>query len=283
MKLFDSPDYSGYSRRQNIDARFAKQIYGTRLPLEKGLVVGAIVLVFLFVVMAWVSGSYLALLDIPSLLFVGIGTLGAGLVQCGLGPMHSACLMGWATLREDGTPEQDRIEWLTNLAGVVRTDGRLAAERMRDEVGDAPLRAGLEIIADGLSEQDLRRTVGYHFAARAAANRDGIYVFDTLGGYAPAFGLMGTVLGLVNLLGALGEPARMGPQMALALLTTLYGAILANIIFLPLAGRLRRALDRADRVSNLTVEGLVCVLKEESPVLLAQKLEPFAFGQDDAA
>ena len=111
--------------------------------------------------------------------------------------------------------------------------------------------------------------------AKEIFERRGIQVFQTLASYAPAFGLIGTLIGLVTLLGSLAEPDSVGPAMSVALMTTLYGALLSNLVFLPVAGKLRLRSDEALLVRTITVEGALALARGDNPIVVEQKLQSF--------
>jgi chemotaxis protein MotA len=250
--------------------------------IEKGWIIGVATISLLFATMVFVGGSVNQLVHIPSLCFIVIGTCASVLLQCGLNPFEKALRLAATAFFDRPDEVSNRIDWLVEVATTVRKEGRLIAEQLRTEVDDTTLRAGLEGIADGISEETLRRNLSRFYENRLTILQEGTTVFETFALYAPAFGLIGTVLGLINLLGSLGDLEKMGPQMALALLTTLYGAILGNVVCLPIAGRLRTLREKEIKLAELSTEGLISILNEESVVILTQRLKPFGEVQTHA-
>ena len=106
-------------------------------------------------------------------------------------------------------------------------------------------------------------------------NQKGIAVFETMGSYAPAMGLIGTLLGLVNMLGSLDDPSKVGPAMSVALLTTFYGAVLANMVFIPLAGKIKNIDASEILLRKITIEGILSLARQESPLIIEQRLQSF--------
>jgi len=263
--------------RQNSDSFLLRDFNPIKAPsrVEKGWIIGVATISLLFTAMVFVGGTVNQLVHVPSLCFIVIGTSASVLLQCGLYPFKEAIKLATTAFFDRPDEVSNRIDWLVEVATTVRKEGRLVAEQLRTEVDDTTLRAGLEGIADGISEETLRRTLSRFYENRLTILQEGTAVFETFALYAPAFGLIGTVLGLINLLGSLGDLERMGSQMALALLTTLYGAILGNVICLPIAGRLRTLREKEVRLAELSTEGLISILNEESVVILTQRLKPF--------
>jgi len=221
------------------------------------------------------SGRGLNFLDIPSFLVVLGGTLGAGLVHFS-GPDLSAAghALRDVLLIKSFSP-LERIRFFVSLSGTVRRDGFLTLEREARRSTDPFLRKALEISVDGQGGDEVRRTL--EIESRCAADRAlrSIQVFETLGTYAPAMGLIGTIIGLIQMLSDLTDPSKVGPAMALALLTTFYGALLANLFFLPIAGRLRNRAEEATVLRAVTIEGIVGIANRDNTIVVEQRLQSF--------
>ncbi len=187
----------------------------------------------------------------------------------------------------NSTPEnpKHRIYLFGNLAHLVRAEGLMALENECRRIKDSFLRRALELAADSNSEKDLVRILETEKVAFADRERRSIEVLETLGHFSPGIGLIGTLLGLVDLMLMLDNPQAIGPAMSLALLTTLYGAVFSNLIFLPLAARLRVRSEEDTVLRLLTIEATVSLLKTENPTLLEQRLETFlpAFSESRKA
>jgi chemotaxis protein MotA len=102
-----------------------------------------------------------------------------------------------------------------------------------------------------------------------------VFVFECLGNFAPAVGLIGTLIGLIQMLGKLSDAAVVGPSMSLALIATMYGAVFANLIFFPVAGKLQAIANERAHLKMITLEGLMSLSKQESPILVQQRLQSF--------
>jgi len=131
------------------------------------------------------------------------------------------------------------------------------------------------VTVDGQSPDDIRRILDNEISASFENGSRSVAVFETMGGYAPAMGLIGTLIGLVQMLEALGDASTVGPAMSVALLTTLYGAILANMFLLPVAGKLNNRIREEILIKQITVDGLMSVARDENPIMLEQRLQSY--------
>jgi chemotaxis protein MotA len=244
-------------------------------PFDRGVLWGIGLCVVLVLGGVLGSGRGLNFIDIPSFLLVLGGTLGAGLVHFSGPDLRAAGNALRDILIAKSFSPLERIRFFVALSGSVRRDGFLTLEREARRSADPFLRKALEISVDGPGGEEVRRTL--EIESRCAADRSlrSIQVFETLGSYAPAMGLIGTIIGLIQMLGDLTDPSKVGPAMALALLTTFYGALLANLLFLPVAGRLRNRAEEATVLRAVTIEGIVGIANRENTIVVEQRLQSF--------
>lgn len=167
------------------------------------------------------------------------------------------------------------IELLTGFAERARREGLLSLEDSAEQVEDEFLRKGLLLVVDGTDPEQVRHILETELTFLEERHRRGAQIFETLAQLAPAFGLIGTLIGLVQMLRLTSDPDRIGPGMALALLTTLYGVFLANFLFTPIAGKLkaRSAEEVVDR--ELMIEGILALQAGDGPKVIATKLRSF--------
>lgn len=256
-----------WSRAQNFSLRDTQ--------LDYGIVAGLGVSLVLVLFGVALSGKASNFIDPMSLFVVLGGTFGATLVHFSTYDLRQALHALRDVLVRDPSHPSERIEYIVTLAQSVRASGLLVLERESESTRDPFLKRGLQLTVDGQSEADVKRIletemrVFYERAGRAAQ------VFQILGNYAPALGLIGTLIGLIQMLGGLDNPATVGPAMSLALVTTLYGAVLANLVFLPFAGKLRNHNDEESLVRAITLEGLLALGRQENPIIIEQRLQSF--------
>jgi chemotaxis protein MotA len=186
------------------------------------------------------GNSFGPLIGPSSFLLVFLAAVGAAMVSSELSDMAKLPKAIVHALKSKPPDLNARIDLYMELAELARRDGLLGLESRAEEIEDPFVRYGLQMVTDGTDEEELKAELGTW--ARAVAERHGVApsILRKLGAYAPAFGMVGTVIGLVNMLGNLSSPEKLGGGMALALLTTLYGSLFANLFFQPLAERLEK-------------------------------------------
>ena len=243
--------------------------------LDRGVVTGLVLALGFLILTLAAGGAGLNFISPMSALLVLGGTFGATLVNFSFCDLRHA----WAAFTEmlfvRSYNPLERISYLVWLAHAVRREGLLVLEREANGTDDVFLRNALNLTVDAQDPSEIKRLLeteirtSYDRASRA------VQVFETLGTYAPAFGLIGTLIGLIQMLGALENPATVGPAMGLALVTTFYGALLANLLFLPIAGKLKNRCEAEAMVRAITLEGVLGLGKQENPIVVEQKLQSF--------
>ena len=234
-----------------------------------GVILGGVAIVFGF---ALEGGHFSMLFQFEALVIVLGGTLGAVMIQNTWVRFFDAVKqlrLAFVRAQEvDRKHLTDLLEW----GDRAKRDGLLAFESM-DVSGIHPFaRRGLELLANGVStavlEDALQRELDAYERSRLAAAR----VWQQAGGYAPTFGILGSVLGLVQVTSHMLEPAQLGPGIAVAFIATLYGLAFANLVFLPLYGKLRAQIDSELRFRKLYLDGLLAISRKESPHTIETRL-----------
>ncbi|KWA16965.1 flagellar motor protein [Burkholderia territorii] len=234
-----------------------------------GVLLGGAAIVFGF---ALEGGHFSMLFQFEALVIVLGGTLGAVMIQNTCARFFDAVKqlrLAFVRAQEvDRKHLTDLLEW----GDRAKLDGLLAFESM-DVSGIHPFaRRGLELLANGVStavlEDALHRELDAYERSRLAAAR----VWQQAGGYAPTFGILGSVLGLVQVTSHILEPAQLGPGIAVAFIATLYGLAFANLVFLPLYGKLRAQIDSELRFRKLYLDGLLAISRKESPHTIETRL-----------
>jgi len=142
------------------------------------------------------------------------------------------------------------------------------------------LKKACQLIADNADPDIIHDTLKIEILSMKRRQNIAIAVFNRLGAVAPAFGMIGTLIGLVQMLAHLDDPSSIGPAMAIALLTTFYGALLANLLFLPMAGKLKARTLQEEVQLNIIFEGAKCILENNNPRLVYEKLSSFISPED---
>lgn len=241
------------------------------------LLIGGLVLSLLAIVASTImdGNSFGPLIGPSSFVLVMFGSLGAAVMAYRLTDLSRIPKALIYALT--GTPPNPdaAVTQLARLADTARREGMLALEGRLEEVDDAFVRQGLQLVVDGLDAEQVREVLDIDIAAAEERHKLSIGFFRAVGAYCPTFGMIGTVIGLVNMLQNLSDPDQLGVGMALALLTTLYGVMLANMVFNPIAGRLDRlnAMEMAAR--DVALDGILSIQAGTSPRLLVERLEVY--------
>ena len=220
---------------------------------------------------AMVSAGGLGMfVDVPSMLIVIGGTFFAVMYRSTL-PMFLGQFGTLVRVFMPGAKKHDElITRITELAGIARKDGMMALEGQ--EVPDKFFEKGLQMLIDGADETKLTDQLNREIKAMKARHEDMTGVFQAWVDIGPAMGMIGTLVGLVAMLGNMADPKAIGPAMAVALLTTLYGAMLANCIFMPIVSKLEGYSAHELLYRNMVVMGLKFISRGESPRNITDQL-----------
>ncbi|MDV2684737.1 flagellar motor protein MotP [Alkalihalophilus lindianensis] len=167
------------------------------------------------------------------------------------------------------------IDTFVELSGKARREGLLALEVGLEDVKDPFIKKGVLLAVDGIEPDIIKDIMMAEVVAMEERHRKGRAIIEKAGEYAPAWGMIGTLIGLVLMLQNLNDPTTLGPNMAVALLTTLYGTVLANLIFLPMATKLANKTDEEVFVKQVIIEGVIGVQSGQNPKILEEKLSAF--------
>lgn len=232
------------------------------------LVIGAI----------FMGGSIADFINIPGIMIVFGGTAAAISVTFPLEEVAQAFAGGIQVFAARRVKPQEVVNTMVRIAEISRREGLMALENIQTE--NALLKKACQLIADNADPALIRDTVMIEIATMKRRHNVSIAVFNRLGAFAPAFGMIGTLIGLVQMLARLDDPSTIGPAMAVALLTTFYGAILANLLFLPIAGKLKARTLQEEVHLNIIFEGAKSILENNNPRLVYEKLSSFMPPQE---
>jgi chemotaxis protein MotA len=247
------------ARRQNrAAAGRAMMTY----PALAGLICG----IGILAVAIGLEGSPGSFVNVPSILIVFGGTVCAVIVSFSLGDVADSIRLAKDALSRPGRDVSEAAVRLLHLADIARQRGVLALQAVLvDLVDDAFLHKGLILAIDGHSSAEVESIMMHDLNAVAERQAIGVAVLRRAAEYAPAMGLIGTLIGLVQMLSHLDDPAAIGPSMAVALLTTFYGAVLANLVLAPLAAKLERHGADDMLLNRIFVMGAVSISRQENP------------------
>jgi chemotaxis protein MotA len=239
--------------------------------------VGGLILALLGIVLAMlIDGNSLGPLIGPSaFILVFSASVGAGVMAYRKAELTSMPKSALKAMNGRAPDVQATITLLAQLADTARRDGMLALEMKLEEIKDRFVQLGVQLLVDGSDERVVKETLDIELAATEQRHRTSIAFFERLAGYAPTFGMVGTVIGLVNMLGNLTDPAQLGQGMALALLTTLYGVLIGNLVFAPIAARLERLHDVEMEALEVAMDGILTIRRGASPRGVIERLESY--------
>jgi len=165
------------------------------------------------------------------------------------------------------------IEQLVRYAEIARRDGILALENVKGQIKDDFLERGIMLAVDGTDPEFIEEIMATELAKLEERHMTGKRILDILTKYAPAWGMIGTLIGLILMLTALSTPAVIGPNMAIALVTTLYGAIMANFVFGPIADKLAQRSQEEVTLKEIVMRGVISIQTGDNPRIVRQKLK----------
>ena len=221
------------------------------------------------------GGSLSIFIDVPSMLIVFGGTAGVALINFPLGDVIGAINIAKKAFLFKEVNTNELLAQLMEFANKARKEGILSLQGAIDSIEDEFLVKALQMAVDGQEPEDLKAMLNTEIDYIAQRHALGVSIFESLGAISPAMGMVGTLIGLVQMLQNMSDPASIGPAMAVALLTTFYGAVLANIIFLPIAGKLKTRSKTELLQKTIIVEGMGSILSGENPRVMEQKLHAF--------
>jgi chemotaxis protein MotA len=221
------------------------------------------------------GGELRALIHLPAAILVFGGTLGAGIMSSRSSQLAAIPSLLKKVFTEQTQEVSDVVLLLVRFADRARRTGLLSMEQEVTNLEDPFLRQGLLLVIDGTDPETIREilTTDIQFEAQRHKAEEG--VFTTLGGFAPTLGIIGTVMGLIHMLTNLNDPAKMGPLIAGAFLATLYGVASANLIFLPIANKLRTVFAEERLIREVTLEGVLAIQSGNTPRVVEEKLKAF--------
>ncbi len=236
-----------------------------------GLVAGVLLILSAIVV----GGAPLAFLDIPSVLIVIGGVTAVTFIMFPMRTVIGSIKVAVKAFKEDTWNLDEIIDQMVNLSRLARTNGILALEDAEKELTNPFLKKGIQLAVDGNEEELIRFIMATDVSFTKQRHAIGQKVFKQMGAMGPAFGMIGTLIGLVQMLRNLDDPSSIGPAMAVALLTTLYGALIANLVCLPIANKLEYRSKEEALAKQVITEGIISIMQGANPKVLKDKLEAF--------
>jgi len=221
------------------------------------------------------GGHTSSLVQLTAFVIVGGGTLGAVMVQT---PIHtfvrSMKIAVWVLLPVKLRPEEV-AEKIVNWSNIARREGLLGLEAIAEEEQDAFARKGLQLLVDGSEPEVIRSILEVEIDSKEHQDLQAAKVFDGMGGYSPTIGIIGAVMGLIHVMNNLADPSKLGSGIATAFVATIYGVGFANLLFLPMANKLKSQVHSQTQFREMIVEGVISIAEGENPRNIETKLQGF--------
>ena len=221
------------------------------------------------------GGGALSFVHIPSMCIVIGGMLCSVLIHFSMGQFLGIFAVVRKTILVKVLLPTEIIQQMVNYAAISRRDGAMALEEQIRKTESSFLAKGLQMLVDGQDEDSIRDVMGLEIQYLEERHKMGKKILEFMGASAPSFGMIGTLIGLVQMLKNLSSPEDIGAGMAVALLTTFYGAFLANLVFIPLAGKLGIYSQAEILAMEMTIEGICTISRGENPTVVREKMQSF--------
>ncbi len=214
-------------------------------------------------------------LDFPSAIITFGGSFFAVLASFSLSDFTGGLKSFMLVFKAPSTDVRGMIQKIIDLSNVARKEGLLSLEEAAGDLEDEFMKKGILLIVDGTDPELVRGIMETELISTEDRHKSKINFWETLGAMGPAWGMIGTLIGLVNMLYEMDDPSSIGPSMAVALITTLYGSILANWICAPVASKLKTNNSNEIMVKEIMIEGLLSIQAGENPRVIEEKLKSF--------
>jgi chemotaxis protein MotA len=238
--------------------------------------VAGMILAFALMLWAIMSGGPLSIfIDMPSIAIVIGGTIGAVFVHYPFKEVFGAIGVAKKTILHKEASVNDLIVQLMEFSNKARKEGILSLQGMMEQISDDFLLKAVQMAVDGQEPDTLRHMLNTEISYIQERHGSGAAIFTALATYAPAMGMVGTLIGLVQMLQNMSDPNSIGPAMAVALLTTFYGAVIANVVCTPMTGKLKHRSASEVLLKTIIIEGMQSIMNGENPRIMEQKLHAF--------
>ena len=243
--------------------------------MDIATVVGLFAGIALVMITIVLGGNVAIFINVPSFIMVVGGTMAATLINFPLSDVLSVFNTAKNSFIQKASTTERIIEKLVEFATVARREGILALESHASDAGDEFLQKSVQLAIDGTAPELIKDILTTEIAFMEDRHVMGQSIIAAMAAFAPAFGMVGTLIGLVAMLATLDDPSKIGGGMAIALLTTLYGALLANLLFLPIVGKLKVRTANELLQKEIIIEGILSIQSGDNPRVVEQKLKAF--------
>ena len=239
-----------------------------------GITLGFMMIMF-GIVSSGGSGGFVSFIQVSSVVIVLGGLSAALLINFNMDQMKLTGRVIKEAFNRNEHNLADLIKLFERLSERARREGLLALENELENVEDPFIQKGVLLAVDGIEPEVINDIMNAEIIAMEDRHQKGRTIIEKAGEYAPAWGMIGTLIGLVLMLNNLTDPTTLGPNMAVALLTTFYGTVMANLVFIPMAGKLELKTEEEIFMKQIVIEGVIGVQSGQNPRILKEKLSAF--------
>lgn len=236
---------------------------------------GVFVAFGLVIIAIMMGGAAAWFISIPSLMIVLGGTIGATLLNYPISQVLGVVKVLKNVVFHKAQDPGSIIPFIVELGKKARSEGILSFESQLKDIEDPFLAKGLQLAVDGIESSSIENILNTEVAYLEERHQLGAEIFATMGAYSPAVGMLGTIIGLVQMLMQMEDPSQIGKPMALALLTTFYGTMLANLLFLPIAGKLKTRSREELLVKQMMIDGIMAIQAGDNHRVVEHKLSAY--------
>lgn len=227
------------------------------------------------VISVMMGGDISNFFNIPSFFIVIGGTIASTMISFPMKELKKIFTLTKFVLTQDRVDIKKDIDTIIKMANLARKEGLLALEDAIGDMEDPFMKNGILLILDGTDPELIKSVLETEIFFMEERHAGGRKIFEAMASYAPAYGMIGTLIGLINMLVNLNDSEMLGPSMAIALVTTFYGVILANLVFTPMANQLALRSKREQLQKEIIIEGVLSVQDGENPRVIRDKLMAF--------
>lgn len=243
--------------------------------MDISTLIGIAVAFGLVIISILMGGDGSWFINYPSVMIVVGGTMGATLLSYPLSEVLSVFKVAKNVFLHRSHVPSQLIPLITGFAKKARQEGILSFETQLKDIEDPFLVKGIQMAIDGMESSSIEDVMTTEIQYLEERHRLGSEIFTTMGTFAPAVGMLGTIIGLVQMLMQMEDPSQIGAPMAVALLTTFYGTLLANLLFLPVAGKLKTRSKQEILIKQMVLEGVISIQSGDNHRIVEQKLKAF--------
>ncbi len=250
--------------------------------MEKSTPIGVVAGIILIYGAIFLGDGWQTFFDIRALTIVFGGTVAAILVSFSFDELRALIPSAKEFLNHQSPDLAGYVNQFSELSLTARRDGLLALDRRIDDVEDPLLRQGLEMAVDGLDVEEMEQLMDQQIKSELKPRQQLYKFFSNAGNFAPAFGMIGTLIGLIQMLQNLDDPSSIGPAMAIAMITTFYGVLMANLFFLPIGVKVKSQIQETLQARMLVRTGILGIVHGDAPSMIEKRLVLYLNNPEEA-